>query len=379
MAEARHNFDNPAISTGIAAGDIFADFETQLIANRSVVFQRAKQTPDFRMGVINQYRAFQEANAAAAQKTMTEALNLASGEVRKAYQAGQALTDKAIEHYNKQGAGLTLAGTVGGAVLINALSSIFGAFFGYMQYSRMAADRQLTTIANLVNPAADNIDAEIDRVQMPFLKLGIPASSSINGQERELAGVAEYETRNATFETLTAAEGERAQQYNIPLMLISSHPSSCPLCSPWQSKILVNDLFAGATPDGKHELASTAKAAGLWHYNCRHSYVPYIEGFDNPDLFAHDKASPKKTAEIYAVEQEQRYNERTIREWKRREVGAMSEAEKLNAGRKVEEWQARQRALRDVAKQRDIPFYRQYSREQIGGATKPTLPWFINR
>jgi hypothetical protein len=64
---------------------------------------------------------------------------------------------------------------------------------------------------------------------------------------------------------------------------------------------------------------------------------------------------------MYEAEQEQRYNERKIREWKRRaevmESGGQSNGKETN---KVKEWQARQREL--VLKNN---LARQYAREKI--------------
>lgn len=169
------------------------------------------------------------------------------------------------------------------------------------------------------------------------------------------------------------AEGERSQQYGLHYTLISGHPSSCPLCVPWQGAVLIDDVFSDGKPDGKTPLLSQAINDGLYHYNCRHTRTVFIPGIDNAKLFDKDIASPEETAKRYAIEQQQRYNERKIREWKRREAASLGNKEQSLARVKILEWQAQQRTLRDIAEKKGIPFYRQYSREQIGGDTKPAI------
>lgn len=56
----------------------------------------------------------------------------------------------------------------------------------------------------------------------------------------------------------------------------------------------------------------------------------------------------------------------------------MSPSEVANAKRHIAEWQARQRTLQQYAEERQIPFYRQYQREAIGGETKPTVPYIVH-
>lgn len=198
-----------------------------------------------------------------------------------------------------------------------------------------------------------------------------------NGIATEISAVGELQMRQDSQKTLLQAQGDRSAEYGLYLIQVSAHPSSCPLCLPWQAKVLVDDVYKDGKADGEHELLSTAISAGLYHYNCRHSFIVYIPGYSRDNIFDYDKASKKLTAERYAIEQEQRYNERMIREWKRREQGSLSPQEQLNAQKRIAEWQARQRALQKYAEEKRIPFYRQYQREAIGGETTPVKPIYI--
>lgn len=125
-----------------------------------------------------------------------------------------------------------------------------------------------------------------------------------------------------------------------------------------------------------HTLLVRRNGKVVWCGNCRHEAITEIPGFENKAFYNYDKASVKETAERYAVEQQQRYNERQIRAYKARAAGLMDDNKKAIAEQKISEWQARQRALRDIAKSEGVPFYRQYDREQIGGKTQPNLPQY---
>jgi hypothetical protein len=96
---------------------------------------------------------------------------------------------------------------------------------------------------------------------------------------------------------------------------------------------------------------------GLFHPNCRHGSGTYFEGISNaPEPYNAQEVEAK-----YEKEQEQRYNERKIREWKRKANGSLDEANRRKAEEKVKYWQARQRKL-----MKDTDWLRRdYHREKI--------------
>ena len=378
LPKSQSNYDSKGLSTGQALGDIFADLEVQYIVNRKKVFENAKKSPNgFMMGSIQQLQAYNQANAEAASKALKEAIAIAKNELEKSYAAGVSVVDKTVDYYKKQGyepPQVPNETEAPSESLIRGLAVMLSTFAGLASYSRTSADRQLLSVVSMVNPASENIDKSIDDAQMLYLQRGIAGAQITGGIERGMSVQAEFIMRDQSHQVLLGASGERQQEYGLPpLVRVSAHPSSCEKCVPWQDQVLVDDVFQGGFPDGKHELLSTAFDAGLGHINCRHTWVGYIEGLDRPDIFTNSKLSDKETAARYAVEKRQRDNERTIREWKRRAEGSMDDNNRLLAEQKVREWQARQRDLANIARRNNIPFYRQYSREQIGGETRPTL------
>lgn len=373
-ATTRENYDNPALSTGLTIGSIFADFEAKTLANRKQVFSNAMSAADFRMSVYEQITAFANANAEAARQAFAEAGKFASKEIERAYNEGIRRVDENIKDYEKQGykANLEEQSTANNS-LTKKIATTLANLAGALTIGRNNANQQMLQITSIVNVDADDLAREIDDKQKIFLQKGVAGTYNKNGIATEISAVGELQMRQDSQKTLLEAQGDRSAEYGLYLIQISAHPSSCPLCTPWQARVLVDDVYKGGKPDGEHELLSTAIEAGLFHYNCRHTYIIYIPGYSRDNIFDYDKASKKLTAERYAIEQEQRYNERAIREWKRREQGSMTEQERILARRKISEWQAKQRALQKYAEEKRIPFYRQYQREAIGGDTKPTM------
>lgn len=365
-------------NAGIKIARVFAELEQQVLANRKRVFDNAKLNPlGFRIGVLQQVQDFKDANMSVFEKTFTATGEILREELTKSVDAGVTAIDKTVAVYEEQGFKPKQKPdqSITSQLVDTYLSGALVGFVTALAIANYKAEQDLQTITQLVNQNADDLDAEIDRVQMGFLQKGLTGRILENGTEKEAVSQAEFLMRDESHKALLKAQGERAKQYGItPLVQVSQHASSCPLCVPWQGEVLVDDVYQNGQPDGKHKLLSSAIAGGLGHFNCRHNWTTYIEGLTKPDLFEQEKVSKERVAKTYAIEQRQRYIERKIREYKRVEVGAMSEQERLRASQKIAEWQAQQRALVKSARAENLPIYRQYSREQIGGETRPTLP-----
>lgn len=107
-----------------------------------------------------------------------------------------------------------------------------------------------------------------------------------------------------------------------------------------------------------------------WCGNCKHDISPYFEGI-TPELdISVDRAEQAlideygyKEAQImaYSAQQQQRYIERQIRKYKRRESISLDEISKKKASNKIREWQLKQRE--HLKENSFLP--RKYSREQI--------------
>ena len=158
------------------------------------------------------------------------------------------------------------------------------------------------------------------------------------------------------------------QQY----VIVSDSPLDCPLCEPWDGEILSINGESGphtvvmqhSTVDARMEVVHVAgslpeaRAAGLFHCNCRHSLSLYL-----PGVTTRPTSPPHPGGATYEDTQQQRYLERQVRQWKRRAAVALDDSARQKATARVRDYQAR---IRTLTTAKDLP--RRPVREQIGRA-----------
>jgi hypothetical protein len=125
---------------------------------------------------------------------------------------------------------------------------------------------------------------------------------------------------------------DRIQANDVTLVEVSSHEDSRESHAVWQGQVY--SLKGDIEIDGKRyrdffEATGYGSVDGLMGANCRHSFGPYRHGA--PRAYEQDPKHPSglSGAEIYELEQTQRYLERRIREAKREVRGAQQVYEKL--------------------------------------------------
>ena len=173
---------------------------------------------------------------------------------------------------------------------------------------------------------------------------------------------------------------ELADEMGCDLVEVSAHAGARPEHAKWQGKIYSRSGNDPKYPDFKKS-TGYGTGAGLCGWNCRHTFGPYIEG--SPSVWSEEQLAeldkPKyeyngKTLTEYEASQQQRYNERQIRRWKREEAAMQAAGlDSSEASAKVKEWQGRQQEF--LAQ---TGFKRQYGREQVFGADPKTLPASIS-
>ncbi len=193
------------------------------------------------------------------------------------------------------------------------------------------------------------------RVLNKFANRGVTGFIDKAGRSWNLASYAEMSTRTASGRAAINGMADRLQENNRDLVIVSDHGGECELCRPWEREVL---SLSGAS--NEYESLSTAEARGLFHPNCRHSINLYV-----PDLTEEvGNNQADSTKEQYQARQQSRYNERKIRQWKRRKAAALDDEAEQKAQSKITEWQKRQRE--HIDENEDLK--RKYSREQIDSA-----------
>ncbi len=82
----------------------------------------------------------------------------------------------------------------------------------------------------------------------------------------------EMVARTSTMQAHLEGTANRLVEHGHDLVQVSSHARACPLCVPWEGKIL---SLTGKTEG--YPTLDEAKAAGLFHPNCRHAYGLHID------------------------------------------------------------------------------------------------------
>ena len=127
---------------------------------------------------------------------------------------------------------------------------------------------------------AVNLKQAINLAMKDFAKRGINCIEYKDGRRINIADYARMAVRTASQRARLMAEGDFRKRLKRTLVKITKHGTSCKYCKVYEQQILVDDVYSGGVPDGKHELLSNAMSKGLFHPNCRHKAPTYYEELD---------------------------------------------------------------------------------------------------
>ncbi|PXY20328.1 minor capsid protein [Prauserella coralliicola] len=148
------------------------------------------------------------------------------------------------------------------------------------------------------------------------------------------------------------------------LVVISDSPRECPMCRPWEGKVLSISGVSVGQEHGGHRVAAplaAARAAGLWHPNCTHRADPYTPGLTRIE-------PPHGNEEGYKDQQRLRALERRARELKRRLAAAEQFGKQTDTARRLRA-QIRENSARIKALVEETGQLRKRDRERpVGGA-----------
>ncbi|MGI6078301.1 MAG: phage minor capsid protein [Fastidiosipilaceae bacterium] len=205
-----------------------------------------------------------------------------------------------------------------------------------------------------------------------FAQKGLQSVTYSNGRKVSIEAYSEMLGRTMSGHAAVQGSLNRYAEHGYDLVRVSAHFRACPLCVPWEGSVLSQ---SGQEPG--YSSLDEAISAGLFHPNCAHDISAYIPGLSPEELDVRvspseqkliDQHGYEKAQEIaYKAQAQQRYMERQIRSWKRREITALDSASKAKAHRKVLDWQKAQR--NHLAKNSFLP--RKYEREAVKGYAMP--------
>lgn len=110
------------------------------------------------------------------------------------------------------------------------------------------------------------------RFREQLAERGVTGFKDRSGRMWNMRTYTEMVARTSTMEAHLQGTANRLVEQGHDLIKVSTHIGACPLCEPWQGKIL---SITGKTEG--YPTLEEAKAAGLFHPNCRHAYGLYID------------------------------------------------------------------------------------------------------
>lgn len=209
-----------------------------------------------------------------------------------------------------------------------------------------------------------------------FAEKGITGFIDKNGGHWDMATYAEMATLTAIQRATLYGYVDTMKEYGHDLAIISSHAGACPLCEAWE------DVIISVSGDNKdYPSLDDAISDGCFHPRCVHYISTYYDGVTKGGRNAPSEV--KEPNKEYTGNQKQRYYERQIRSWKRRQAASTSpQAERL-AYAHVRRFQ---QAARDNIKNFDSKYgelsrkyYREGGRQVLSPEARRLRPVVLNR
>jgi len=202
-----------------------------------------------------------------------------------------------------------------------------------------------------------------------FADKGITGFVDKAGRNWNLTTYTQMALRTSTFNASRMGASDRIAKAGLKYVIVTSHGNCCPLCAPYEAVVLALD--GNDNPKGRTTL-DDAIANGLFHPNCKHMIIGYVEGSTVVEKVPYDP-------EGYDQTQLQRYNESQIRKWKMRHEVALDPQTKQFTKAKISRYQASQRdLLKDYEDRTGKVLKRRYDREQVyklgKGGVEPPRP-----
>lgn len=110
------------------------------------------------------------------------------------------------------------------------------------------------------------------QIRQQIAERGITGFVDRQGKRWNLSSYTAMVARTSTMEAHLEGTRNRLLEQGHDLVVISDHRGECELCRPWEGRVL---SLSGRTPH--YPTLEEAKAAGLFHPNCRHTYGLYID------------------------------------------------------------------------------------------------------
>ncbi|MGW4639561.1 phage minor capsid protein [Sphaerisporangium sp. NPDC004334] len=322
--------------------DMYADAEAELFRVVRDALLRREGEPDYagaRFAEVRQLRKEAEQIVRRLEKLAAQA---AQDGVTEAWQAG---VDAALADLRRVG---SRSGINPGQGVTELAAQVLSIVTSVHQGALRAVDdmfrRVIAEVAGRPLVGAETRRQAEQRALDRFAAAGITGFVDSAGRTWDMVSYTEMAMRSAVARAAVDGHLATLRDGGQDLVMVSRAARSCPVCDPWEGKILSQSGPAGnrtetnrvtGEPIMVHVAATVARARaeGLLHPNCRHGLTPYLPGATKP-------LPPLQVPGDYRDTQRQRYLERRIRAAKRQQAAALDEPARKRATAKLADYQA---------------------------------------
>lgn len=174
-------------------------------------------------------------------------------------------------------------------------------------------------------------------------KKGMETFTYKSGKHEQVASVIRRAVLTGVNKTAVEAQLKNLSNMGMNLVRTTQHLGARPTHEVWQGKT----FYFGNPVEGYQSLeegTGYGTGEGLGGWNCRHGIRIALE--EMGISYTEQPIDTEENNRIYELEQQQRYNERMIREWKRRrDIKKAGGQDHAKESRKVKEWNARQESF----------------------------------
>ena len=171
---------------------------------------------------------------------------------------------------------------------------------------------------------------------------GITSAITPSGRREHADVIVRRAVRTGTNQAALKAQEANFFEMGAQLVEVTAHYGARPSHAEWQGQVYEWTKSGQQKHTSYPDFVNSTgygTGAGLGGWNCRHSFYPFFEGLSER---AYEPLNAQETERVYELEQQQRYNERMIREWTRRQKTLEAGGYDANKEReKVREWKKR--------------------------------------
>lgn len=194
------------------------------------------------------------------------------------------------------------------------------------------------------NTGAGTLPQCVDMATKDFLAKGIDCIEYKNGARVSMDVYSRMAIRTAATRAYLLGESAKRDEWGISTVIVNKRGVACPKCLQYVGRVFYDDVWGSApipSPE-KYPRLSEALAGGLYHPNCKDTHTTYFEGVTKPPK-PMTTAEKKEASRVYNLEQQQRYNERQIRKYKRLSTGSIDPENRDRYYKKLSFWQDTQK------------------------------------